>query len=378
MSTSRIIRFCKKNLFPGWADGLLSIATIVIVASLLYSFAYWAVFQADWGVIRDSLRFMMAGSLSADAIWRAWAASVLFFLLVGVSLAKVTRARASKALLVAGAVFVLLILMLWLAGHASTALSTGLVLAALCGWWIGARWISGSAWLTVAWIVGTVVMWNVLVPGEGRVVGGLLLGILITLVAAIASFPLGVLLALGRTSRLPGVRIVSACYIELIRSLPLISILYWAWMVVPLILPGDVRINDLVRGAVGFTLFYAAYVAEYIRGGLQGVSEGQWNAARSLGLRKIHTLSYIVLPQAIRSVLPGLVGNVLDIFNNVPLLFIIGLTEFVRAGQVVLSNPQYSDQLYEVYVFMFAVYLLIAMVLSWSSRVAEHSMSVRN
>src|SRR5690606_20304103 len=163
-------------------------------------------------------------------------------------------------LLVAGAVFVLLVLMLWLAGHVSTALSTGLVVAALCGWWIGVRWVAGSAWLTVAWIVGTIVMWNVLVPDEGRVVGGLLLGILITLVAAIASFPFGVLLALGRTSRLPGVRVACSCYIELIRSLPLISILYWAWMVVPLILPADVRINDLVRGAVGFTLFYAAYV----------------------------------------------------------------------------------------------------------------------
>lgn len=378
MSVSTIIRFCKRKLFPGWVDGLVSVATIVIVAALLYSFAYWAVLEADWGVVRDSLRFMMAGSLSADELWRAWAASILFFFLVGASLCTVTRARATKALLVAGAVVVFLASVLWLTNHASAALCVGLVLAALCGWWVGTLRVSGSAWLTLSWIVGTVVMWNVLVPGEGHVVGGLLLGILITLVAAIASFPFGVLLALGRTSRLPGVRIACACYIELIRSLPLISILYWAWMVVPLILPGDVRINDLVRGAVGFTLFYAAYVAEYIRGGLQGVSEGQWNAARSLGLRKFHTLCYIVLPQAIRSVLPGLVGNVLDIFNNVPLLFIIGLTEFVRAGQVVLSNPQHSNQLYEVYVFMFAVYLLIAMVLSWSSRVAEHSMSVRN
>src|SRR3546814_5935989 len=86
------------------------------------------------------------------------------------------------------------------------------------------------------------------------------------------------------TSRLPGIRVTCVCYIELIRSLPLISILYWAWMVVPLVLPGDVRISDLVRGAVGFTLFYAAYVAEYVRGGLQGVPEGQVNAAKSLGL----------------------------------------------------------------------------------------------
>lgn len=378
MISSKIIGFCKKNLFPGWVDGIVSVATIAIVAVLLYSFAYWVVLQADWGVISDSLRYMMAGALSVTELWRAWLASMLFFFLMGFSLAKVTRSGASKILLVICAVLALIALVLWAAGYPSSALSVGLVLAAAGGWWVSLRFALSSLWLSLGWVAGTVVMWNVLVPSEGRAVGGLLLGVLVTLVAAIASFPLGVLLALGRTSRLPGVRITCTSYIELIRSLPLISILYWAWMVVPLILPGDIRINDLVRGAVGITLFYAAYVAEYIRGGLQGVPEGQWNAARSLGLRKFHTLYYIVLPQAIRSVLPGLVGNVLDIFNNVPLLFIIGLTEFVRAGQVVLSNPQHSDQLYEVYIFMFAVYLLIATVLSWSSRVVERSMSAGN
>ncbi|NYT61002.1 amino acid ABC transporter permease [Alcaligenaceae bacterium] len=377
MST-KALEVIRNNLFPSWLDGLLSVAIISVVAALFYAFAHWAMVQADWSVIGNSLRFMMAGALNITELWRAWMASTLFFFLLGLSLVRIAQSRTNRALLWVVVLLGLTVPGLWLIDFPFVALSTALLLAMACGWWLGARFLFGSAWLSLGWLAGTVIMWNVLVPSDGRAIGGLLLGVLITLVAAIASFPLGVLLALGRTSRLPGVRMTCAGYIELIRSLPLISILYWAWMVVPLILPGDLRINDLVRGAVGFTLFYAAYVAEYIRGGLQGVSEGQWNAARSLGLRKFHTLYYIILPQAIRSVLPGLVGNVLDIFNNVPLLFIIGLTEFVRAGQVVLSNPQHSNQLYEVYVFMFAVYLLIATVLSWSSRVVERNMGASN
>ena len=325
---TRFIDFCRKKLFASWLDSLLSLLSIGLIAWILFSFLHWALAEADWSVIYSSLRFLMAGGLEATELWRAWVGGLIFVLLTGLSLVHILRIRRLNI-----------------------------------------------AWLSVAWVVGTIIMWNILIPSNGRAVGGLLLGTLVTIVAAIASFPLGVLLALGRNSRLPGIRIVCTTYIELVRSLPLISILFWAWMVVPLILPADLRINDIVRGAAGFTLFYAAYVAEYVRGGLQGIPAGQWSAARSLGMKQVQTLRYIVLPQAIRSVLPGLVGNVLDIFNNVPLLFIIGLTEFVRAGQVVLSNPQHSDQLYEVYIFMFAVYLLIATVLSWSSRIVERNAS---
>lgn len=375
---SKISQFCRKNLFPDWGNGILSVVTLCIVIAVLYSFAHWALVQADWSVIADSLRFMMAGSIEISDLWRAWLASAIFLFMVGLSLGAISSRRVSKPLVIEAGLFAVVAVALWAAAYPSLALATLLCLAAVFGWWVSVRLQSGSTTLGMGWVLTTIILWNVLVPSDGRAVGGLLLGILITLVAAVASFPLGVLLALGRTSRLPGIRITCVTYIELIRSLPLISILYWAWMVVPLILPGDFRVNDLIRGAVGFTLFYAAYVAEYIRGGLQGVPDGQWNAARSLGLKTPATLYYIVLPQAIRSVLPGLVGNILDIFNNVPLLFIIGLTEFVRAGQVVLSNPQYSDQLYEVYVFMFAVYLLIATVLSWSSRVVERSLNTNH
>jgi len=363
--------WCRKRLFPDVLNGVVSLAVLVALAFLLYALCRWALFSAQWRVITQNIRFLMAGSLPSPDIWRAWTAGAIFMFMTGLSLGKLLPIRRIPLLLGGLLVLALAIAAMTVIGQPQWALVLALAAAANTGWLCAAHPRSTSTLLGTAWVVTTIVMWNILIPGESKAVGGLLLGLLITMVAVIFSFPVGVALALGRTSRLPGIRLTCVCYIELIRSLPLISILYWAWMVVPLILPGDVRISDLVRGAVGFTLFYAAYVAEYVRGGLQGVPRDQVNAAKSLGLNTFSSMYYIVLPQALRSVLPALVGNVLDIFNNVPLLFIIGLTEFVRAGQVLLSNPQHSGQMYEVYVFMFAVYLAMATLLSWSSRVVE-------
>ena len=126
-----------------------------------------------------------------------------------------------------------------------------------------------------------------------------------------------------------------------------------------LLAPGN-PVPDLVRGLLAFTLFFAAYVAEYVRSGLQSVPRGQIEAAASLGLSATQTSRDVVLPQALRVVTPALVGNVLDVFNTVPLLFIIGLTDFLRAGQMVLVDPQSNGRSYEIYLFMFAVYLVVS------------------
>jgi general L-amino acid transport system permease protein len=158
------------------------------------------------------------------------------------------------------------------------------------------------------------------------------------------------------------------------RSLPLILIVYWIWVVAPLVAP-SFSIPDVVRGLIGFTLFFAAYVAEYVRSGLQAVAKGQVEAAASLGMTQGQINRDVVLPQALRVVTPALVGNVLDIFNNVPLLFIIGLTEFLRAGQMVLANPQSAAHMYEVYVFMFVVYLGAASLITYGARRLEARMA---
>jgi general L-amino acid transport system permease protein len=191
----------------------------------------------------------------------------------------------------------------------------------------------------------------------------------------VLSIPLGVLLALGRRSHYASARILCTGYIEVMRSLPLILIVYWVWVVMPLLAPGN-PVPDLARGLVAFIFFFAAYMAEYVRSGLQSVPRGQVEAALSLGMSRSQVNRDVVLPQAVRVVTPALVGNVLDVFNTVPLLFIIGLTDFLRAGQMVLVNPQSGGRTYEMYLFMFAVYLAIASLITYGARRLEARMAV--
>jgi general L-amino acid transport system permease protein len=242
--------------------------------------------------------------------------------------------------------------------------------------------ISATAWFTTsryphfrrafipACLVAVIAIFVVLAPPGVGLWGGLLLSVLITLVTAILTLPLGILLAFGRRSRLSSVRIICTAYIEVMRSVPLILVVYWIWILVPVLVP-DLGLADVARGMIGFTVFYTAYVAEYVRSGLQAVPRGQAEAARSLGMSAFDVNRHIVLPQALRVIVPPLVGNVLDIFNAAPLVFIIGLTDFLRAGQMILANPQYSDRTYEIYSFLFVTYFLVGSLITFSARKLE-------
>jgi general L-amino acid transport system permease protein len=159
--------------------------------------------------------------------------------------------------------------------------------------------------------------------------GGLLLTLVIASVGIAASFPLGVLLALGRRSALPIVRWLSIGYIELVRGVPLVTVLFMASVMLPLFLPPDVTIDKLVRALVGVALFSAAYIAEVIRGGLQAIPRGQYEAADALGLGYWRKMGLIVLPQAIRIVIPGLVNSFISLFKDTSLVLIIGLFDLI-------------------------------------------------
>ena len=159
--------------------------------------------------------------------------------------------------------------------------------------------------------------------------GGLLLTLVIASVGIAASFPLGVLLALGRRSELPIVRWLSIGYIELVRGVPLVTVLFMASVMLPLFLPPDVTIDKLVRALVGVALFSAAYIAEVIRGGLQAIPRGQYEAAEALGLGYWRKMGLIVLPQAIRIVIPGLVNSFISLFKDTSLVLIIGLFDLI-------------------------------------------------
>lgn len=161
--------------------------------------------------------------------------------------------------------------------------------------------------------------------------GGLLVTLIISAVGIIVSFPLGIILALGRQSKMPVIRTLCIAFIELIRAVPLITILFMASIMLPLFMPQGTTVDKLLRALVGVTLFSAAYVAEIVRGGLQAIPRGQYEAAASLGLSYWKQMYFIILPQALKHVIPGIVNNAIALFKDTSLVYIVGMKDLLEA-----------------------------------------------
>ncbi|MFO1140734.1 MAG: amino acid ABC transporter permease [Paracoccus sp. (in: a-proteobacteria)] len=365
-------RWAHRNLFAKPADTVLTLIVVPALAWALWGVLHWAFALAEWGVVLRSLRVLMVGLFPADKMWLVWVAVGLIAGLAGLATSTTMAFGRGAIRMALGSVLLALVASAWTPAISPRA---ALVLAAFFAVWAyGARneylqsRLSGVAFAVLAAVL------LVLSPAGPSSWGGLLLSVVITLTAALLTVPLGVLLAFGRQSRIASLRILCTGYIEVMRSVPLILVVYCIWIAFPLVLP-QFPLPDVVRGLIGFTLFYSAYAAEFIRSGLQAVARGQTEAAQSLGLSDFDMKRIVILPQALRVAVPGLVGNILDIFNYAPLVFIIGLTDFLRAGQMILANPENSGRTYEVYVFMFLVYFAVGSVITFQARRLEHKLS---
>jgi general L-amino acid transport system permease protein len=206
--------------------------------------------------------------------------------------------------------------------------------------------------------------------------GGLLLTFLLTVVGILFSFPLGVLLALGRRSELPIIRWVCVAYIELVRGMPLITILFMAQLMLPLFLPEGLTVDRVLRAMVGITLFSAAYLAENVRGGLQAIPQGQYEAAQALGLSNAQTMIFIILPQALRLIIPILVGQFIAVYKDTSLVAIVGLLDLVGIGKTVLAQPAFLGLQREVYVFISLLYWVLSYGMSYLSQQLEQRLGV--
>jgi general L-amino acid transport system permease protein len=368
-------RWTRHNLFASPSSSLLSLVSIPLTLYIGFLIVRWTLFSAHWAVVAENLAVLLVGTFPADQIWRALVAgaglSALFGMTIGLVLLKQRwkgYAIAATLLAVAAAVSRGIHLQ-WIAG------AFGCLAIAFCTCAATSRWPRVGRGMGLLWLLGVGAICALLAPAGVDRWGGLLLSVLVTAIATLLSLPVGIALAFARNSRFASLRLACTGYIELLRSVPLVCTVYWSWIIIPLVFPPLVHIPDLARGVAGFVLFYAAYAAEYVRSGIQGVPRGQAEAAQSLGFSALDESFIIVLPQALRAVIPALVGNVLDLFNNVPALFIIGLTDFLKAGQTVLANPQYSSSQYEIYAFMFAAYLAIGSLISYGARRIEVKMS---
>ncbi len=340
-----VIGWITGNLFNGWFNSILTVVTLFFLWKTVPPLIGWAFIDsvwhttsqecreatgACWSIISSNYRFIIFGFYPYEQQWRPFVAMMILFALLLYS-----RNRR--------------------------------------------HWKKPLAW---AWIVGLFTMGMLmkgglfgLTPVESTQWGGLLLTLLLSVFGLTAAYPLGVILALGRRSKMPAVKLLCVLYIELIRGVPLISLLFMSSIIFPLFLPEGVNINKILRAQVAIILFTAAYIAEVVRGGLQGMSRGQYEAAESIGLNYYLTMRLVILPQALKIVIPPSVSILISAFKDTSLVVIIALFDLLKTTQSMLSNPAWMGFSREAYIFIAILYFLGCFSMSNYSRKLEKELS---
>jgi general L-amino acid transport system permease protein len=257
------------------------------------------------------------------------------------------------------------------------ALATALL---LCLWIVSAMRRAWRPWLPVLWAAGLALIGLLMWGGalglrfvENPRWGGLILTLLLTTFGLAAAFPLSVLLALGRRSDLPAIRAICVACIELVRGVPLISLLFMASVMLPLFLPPGVSIDKLLRAQIALVLFAAAYLAEVVRAGLQAIPRGQYEASSAIGLGYWAQMRCVVLPQALRIAVPALVNTFIGFFKDTSLVLVIGLFDLLSTIKLGLTEPAWSGFGVEAYLFAALVYFAFCYSFSRYSRQFENA-----
>lgn len=358
-----------KNLLSPWTNFLATCFCVMVIWLTVPPIVKWALTVAKWDVIPANFSLLMKGMYPEESLWRLHLCLYWTFALSGVGwylLNAQTKRTVSVWLSVLPALFLTLTL-------------TGIgIYPHILGYWgaqIGALTYSRrskrdlSRAFPILFLL-TVPTCLVIVLGLGRwevpthLWGGFLLTILLASSGILFSLPLGILLALGRRSKRPIFHSLSVCYIELIRGVPLVTILFMMQVLFPLFLPHGITIDRVIRALIGLTLFTAAYVAEIIRGGLQMIPRGQSEASWALGFSPNQSLRYIILPQALRSTIPILVSQSLSLLKDTTLVAVVGLLDLLGIAQSVLSNPDFMGLHKEVYLVIAVVFWLCCALLA--------------
>lgn len=382
------IQWLKKNLFSTWYNTLLTFVATALIFFALKGIFTWTLVTANWTPVASSFKLFIVGQYPNEELWRIGAILLMVSFLMGVSWGAWGGTVRTFALALAVGLGVIGLLPV---GLASMGLTLRLWLLAnpiltVLGYLLGRTPAVKGRWVLIGWLASfasTIVLLRGLSGSEALPLvetglwGGLLLTFLLALIGIVASFPIGVLLALGRQSALPVVKIFCTLFIELVRGVPLVTILFMFSIILPLFLPEDVRFDRVLRAMMAMTFFAAAYMAENVRGGLQAIPRGQVEAAKAVGLNGFQTMLLIVLPQALRAVIPAIVGQFIALFMDTTLAIIVGLLELLAVGKAILnSNPQWLLLDSEVYIFIAAVFWVFTYSMSYASRRLEVSLGV--
>lgn len=334
----------RARLFSNWLSSFATLAIIYLAWRVVPPLIDWAFVHAVWSpensrlcraaigqgacwaFIADKYRFILFGTFPVEEHWRP---ALVIVILLGLYAASIFRCARCAGLAVA-----------WLAGLATIG-------ALMWGGLLGLSYVENERW------------------------GGLTLTLLLSTVGLACAFPLSILLALARRSDLPILRWCAIAYIELIRGVPLVSVLFMASVMLPLFLPAGVSIDKLLRAQVAMICFAAAYLAEVVRGGLQAIPRQQEEAAKALGLGYWQRTWFVILPQALSIAIPPLVNTFIGFFKDTSLVVVIGLFDFLTTLKVSLSEPAWSGFGVEAYLFAAAGYFLFCYPMSRYSQTLE-------
>ena len=367
--------WARENLFGSKVDTMLTVVFALLLAWALYRVGKFVLVDARWEIIDRNITNLMVAGFPREELWRIWAALFVLAASLGFGAGAagtlrrrdVEEGRAAPSgragvLSRAGPVVALVVVLLWFASSLQTTILTLGVAAVAAGAYVAGRRVHWRAARFVPIVIGGIVIAFLIVTAFGGVGwdnwGGLLLTLFLALAGILISFPLGVLLALGRRSTLPAVRVVCIAYIELVRGVPLIALLFMgAFMIGFFLPPGIDRPSLVTRALIALVLFTAAYVAEIVRGGLQSVPRAQIEAAQALGLSPLRVTGLIVLPQALRNVIPGLVGQFISLYKDTSLVFIVGLTDLLGVAENITKQPDFLAQGLIVETLLFASFI---------------------
>jgi len=336
-----VIGWVRANLFNNIINSILTLIVLYILWQVVPPFIRWAFIDSQWfstseacreaegacwSVIPANIRFILFGFFPYEMQWRPLLAMIL---LVGLLFYSRDRRHWKKSLL--------------------------------------------YSWLVGLFIMGLLMKGGILglAPVESTQWGGLPLTLLLSVFGLAAAYPLGVILALGRQSQMPVIKILCIIYIEMIRGVPLITLLFMSSIVFPLFLPEGVTVNVILRAQVAIIMFTAAYIAEVVRGGLQGMATGQFEAADSLGLNYYQTMRLVILPQALKIVIPPTVSQLISALKDTSLVVIIALYDLLKTTQSVLSDPKWTASSSELYIFVALIYFGCCYFMSSYSRRLE-------
>ena len=347
IATTGLLGWLRMNLFSSWFNTILTFLVIYFLYQIVPSFFNWAVFSADfthnylgeriidrtfctrvmepelggacWAIIFVRFYQFIYGFYPAEEVWRV---NVVYFLLViAVAPLLIEKFPKRNHFLYFTFIFPIIAYFLLAGGFGLTHVST-------------------KDW------------------------GGLLVTLVLGFTGIALAFPLGIVLALGRRSNLPVISMVCTLFIEFIRGVPLITLLFFGMVMLPLFLPEGITLDGLVRCLIAVTLFQGAYMAEVIRGGLQAIPQGQYEAAQSVGLSYWQMNRKIILPQAIRITIPSIVNTSIGLFKDTTLVLIVGQLDLLGIGRAVLAAQTWMGLSIEVYVFVAIVFIIFTFSMS--------------